>query len=198
MHINDNTFTNKSSAVYHLAAVRSMTLLYVFCTLSTCGKILHFPGQGQEDWFQEIPANLHCSRTAFLCPVQHLRTRILVRTNENNFFMSRVVSDWLCLGCHHRYGSTLLANCELGSGELVTVSYYWHMILWHATAWLCRLLWLSLFLGSSEKIENQVFFAVIIGSTALGNSLPEFQTFAAALGSATSIYAVLDRVSVIM
>ena len=41
----------------------------------------------------------------------------------------------------------------------------------------------------------QVFFSVIIGSFSLGNALPEIQTFATALGSATIVFKVIDRVS---
>ena len=39
-----------------------------------------------------------------------------------------------------------------------------------------------------------VFFAVIIGSFSLGNALPELETFATALGSATVVFEVIDRV----
>ena len=42
---------------------------------------------------------------------------------------------------------------------------------------------------------KQVFFGVVIGSFSLGNALPELQAFAVALGSATTVFAVLDRVS---
>ena len=41
----------------------------------------------------------------------------------------------------------------------------------------------------------QVFFSVIIGSFSLGNALPEIETFATALGSATVVFKVIDRVS---
>ena len=44
-------------------------------------------------------------------------------------------------------------------------------------------------------LHFQVFFAVIIGSFSLGNALPEIQTFATALGSATAVFKVIDRVS---
>lgn len=40
-----------------------------------------------------------------------------------------------------------------------------------------------------------VFFAVIIGSFSLGNALPELETFATALGAATVVFEVIDRVS---
>lgn len=59
-----------------------------------------------------------------------------------------------------RFGSTLIIDCELSAGNVVTV-----------------------------------FFAVIIGSFSLGNALPEIQTFATALGSATAVFKVIDRVS---
>ena len=39
-----------------------------------------------------------------------------------------------------------------------------------------------------------VFFSVIIGSFSLGNALPELETFATALGSATVVFEVIDRV----
>ena len=49
---------------------------------------------------------------------------------------------------------------------------------------------------SNEYLKfNKVFFAIINGSLSLGYALPELQTFATALGSATAIYAILDRVS---
>ncbi len=35
---------------------------------------------------------------------------------------------------------------------------------------------------------------MVIGSFSLGNALPEIQTFATALGSATAVFAVIDRV----
>ena len=40
-----------------------------------------------------------------------------------------------------------------------------------------------------------VFFAVIIGSFSLGNALPEIETFATALGSATVVFEIIDRVT---
>lgn len=40
-----------------------------------------------------------------------------------------------------------------------------------------------------------VFFAVIVGSFSLGNALPEIETFATALGSASVLFAIIDRVS---
>ena len=43
--------------------------------------------------------------------------------------------------------------------------------------------------------NQQVFFGVVIGSFSLGNALPEIQTFATALGSATAVFAVIDRVN---
>ena len=46
----------------------------------------------------------------------------------------------------------------------------------------------------SVCIFKKVFFTVVAGSFYLGNSLSELQTFAAALGSATAIFAILDRV----
>ena len=39
-----------------------------------------------------------------------------------------------------------------------------------------------------------VLFAVIIGSFSLGNALPELETFATALGAATVVFEVIDRV----
>ena len=39
-----------------------------------------------------------------------------------------------------------------------------------------------------------MFFAIIIGSFSLGNALPELETFATALGSATVVFEVIDRV----
>lgn len=41
----------------------------------------------------------------------------------------------------------------------------------------------------------QVFFGVVIGSFSLGNALPELQTFATAMGSATGVFSVIDHVS---
>ena len=41
-----------------------------------------------------------------------------------------------------------------------------------------------------------MFFAVIIGSFSLGNSLPELETFATALGSASAVYDIIDKVGV--
>ena len=58
-----------------------------------------------------------------------------------------------------RYGSTLILDCELSAGDIVTV-----------------------------------LFSVIIGSFSLGNALPELETFATALGSATVVFEVIDRV----
>ena len=40
----------------------------------------------------------------------------------------------------------------------------------------------------------QVFFAVILGSFSLGNALPELVTFGTALGAASVVYDVIDRV----
>ena len=41
---------------------------------------------------------------------------------------------------------------------------------------------------------QQVFFAIVVGSSSLGSALPELQTFSVALGSATTVFAVLKRV----
>ena len=41
-----------------------------------------------------------------------------------------------------------------------------------------------------------MFFSVILGSFSLGNALPELEAFASAIGSATGVFAVIDRVSV--
>ena len=77
----------------------------------------------------------------------------------------------------YRYGATLIADCELRPGKVVTVSVaYTRGITGHTR--LCK----------------QVFFGVVIGSFSLGNALPEIQTFATALGSATAVFAVIDRV----
>ena len=43
---------------------------------------------------------------------------------------------------------------------------------------------------------SQVFFAVAIGSFSLGNALPELETFATALGSASAVYEIIDKVGV--
>ena len=49
--------------------------------------------------------------------------------------------------------------------------------------------------ASLFSLHFQVFFSVIMGSFALGNALPEIETFATALGSATAVFKVIDRVS---
>ena len=40
----------------------------------------------------------------------------------------------------------------------------------------------------------QVLFSIIIGSFNLGNALPEIQTIATAMGAATVVYEIIDRV----
>ena len=41
-----------------------------------------------------------------------------------------------------------------------------------------------------------MFFAVVIGSFSLGNALPEIETFATALGAASAVYDIIDKVGV--
>ena len=42
-----------------------------------------------------------------------------------------------------------------------------------------------------------MLFAVVTGGVALGNALPELETFALALGSATAVFAVIDKVIIL-
>ena len=96
---------------------------------------------------------------------------------------------------HHSYGANLMVNCEIGVGEVVTVSYYIDMIKWwHVISGILLLLLLShpIPIWNSKK----VVFAVMTGGSSLGFALPELQTLAAAIGSAGVIHAILDRVSV--
>ncbi len=44
----------------------------------------------------------------------------------------------------------------------------------------------------------QVLFTIIIGSFNLGNALPEIQTIATALGAASTVYEIIDRVNSIV
>ena len=60
--------------------------------------------------------------------------------------------------------------------------------------WLYTVYCITLFSYTHLKFEK-VLFAVIVGSISLGNAFPELQTFATALGSATAIFSILDRVS---
>ena len=41
-----------------------------------------------------------------------------------------------------------------------------------------------------------MFFSVVLGSLSLGTALPELETFAVAVGSATGVYEIIDRVGV--
>ena len=41
-----------------------------------------------------------------------------------------------------------------------------------------------------------MLFAVLTGSFALGNALPEIETFATALGAASAVYDIIDKVGV--
>ena len=41
-----------------------------------------------------------------------------------------------------------------------------------------------------------MFFALVIGSLSLGNALPEIETFATALGAASAVYDIIDKVCV--
>ena len=42
-----------------------------------------------------------------------------------------------------------------------------------------------------------MLLAVVTGAVALGNALPELQTFALALGSATTVFTVIDKVTIL-
>ena len=49
-------------------------------------------------------------------------------------------------------------------------------------------------LGAGDIVT--VLLSILIGSFSLGTALPELETFAAALGSATVIFEIIDRVSI--
>lgn len=70
--------------------------------------------------------------------------------------------------------------CELRPGNIVTVGVTYSTV-------------------PSSSLFNcfQVLLAVIVGSFSLSNVLPELETFASALGSATAVFAVIDRVSTV-
>ena len=70
--------------------------------------------------------------------------------------------------------------CELRPGNIVTVGVTYSTV-------------------PSSSLFNcsQVLLAVIVGSSSLSNVLPELETFASALGSATAVFAVIDRVSTV-
>ena len=51
-------------------------------------------------------------------------------------------------------------------------------------------------LTNDTNFFHKVLFIIIAGSLSLGKALPELQTFAVALGSATAVFAVIDRVSI--
>ena len=51
-------------------------------------------------------------------------------------------------------------------------------------------------LTTNTNFFHKVLFIIIAGSLSLGKALPELQTFAVALGSATAVFAVIDRVSI--
>ena len=42
-----------------------------------------------------------------------------------------------------------------------------------------------------------MLFTVVTGGVALGNALPELETFALALGSATTVFAIIDKVIIL-
>lgn len=46
-----------------------------------------------------------------------------------------------------------------------------------------------------EQYFVQAFFTVIYGSYYLGNALPDIETIANAIGAATVVFKVIDRVS---
>ena len=103
-----------------------------------------------------------------------------------------------------RYGSTLIVDCELSAGDVVTVGIHLTIL-----KILSKLLTVSLnqepftpcsaLSKGSPSCKNsfliiQVFFAVILGSFSLGNALPELVTFGTALGAASVVYDIIDRV----
>ena len=53
----------------------------------------------------------------------------------------------------------------------------------------------SLTADKDIRYLEQVFFAVMLGSMALGTAGPQLATLAAAQGAATTLHAVIDRVS---
>lgn len=72
----------------------------------------------------------------------------------------------------------LIVNCEVVAGDVITVCKLFIPI--------ARVMAIS---------HVQVFFAVILGSFSLGNAVPELETFGTALGSASVVFQVIDRVS---
>lgn len=73
----------------------------------------------------------------------------------------------------------LIVNCEVVAGDVTTV---------------CKLFIIPI--ARIMAISHvQVFFAVILGSFSLGNAVPELETFGTALGSASVVFQVIDRVS---
>lgn len=72
----------------------------------------------------------------------------------------------------------LIVDCEVVAGDVITV---------------CKLF---IPIACVMAISHvQVFFAVILGSFSLGNAVPELETFGTALGSASVVFQVIDRVS---